>query len=97
MGNYRGRTLLITYTFSIILSQFSVFFFVFFYKTSYILKKKCIHLKINAYNKDIITFWSEYLFFHFSGGWILHLYVMSVPFTHVCFCLIAEDNLIAVI
>ena len=56
-----------------------------------------MHLKINTYNKDIFTFLDRISFFHFSGKRTLNLYVMSVPFTRVCFCLIVEDNLITVI
>ena len=61
MGIYGGRTLPITCTFSFILSLL----YNIFYKSSYILKKKCIHLKINAYNKYIIT---SLVRISFSGG-----------------------------
>ena len=61
------------------------------------LKKKCIHMKINANDKSNNDFFGQNIIFSFFGGRTLHLYVMIISFICVCFCLIAEDNLIGVI
>ena len=68
MGNY-GDGHYLDYT----LFQCCGAFFSYFFIKPYTFKKKCIHLKINAYDKDKKSFLWQYhffffFFFFFGGG-----------------------------
>ena len=92
MGYYGGRTLLITYTIPIILSIYKVIF----YKTSYILKKKCKHLKTHANNEEIMTFWSEDHCFVFRGDvlrrWVCCCWLLLLQWdSEIVLCVVVRD------